>query len=154
MLTGSGGNYSSGNDLANFNNERYSSLGTVEERSASSAKGLEEMCAVMINSNKPIFSIVEGKVIGFAFTQLALFDRVFAVEGAQFNAPLVQIAQGPEMCASITFPKCFGQNLGEDLIMKGTKVDTAFLEKYNFLQRYNSRKSAEEALSKHISELD
>lgn len=97
----------------------------------------------IITSAKPIFAIVEGKVIGFAFTQLALYDRVFAVEGAQFNAPLVTLAQGPEMCASYTFPKIFGQHLGEDLIMKGTKVDTAFLEKHSFLTRHASRKSAE-----------
>ena len=63
--------------------------------SVASAQGLEEFCACIINSKKPIFAIVEGKVIGFAFTQLALFDRVFAVDGAQFNAPLVTLAQGP-----------------------------------------------------------
>ena len=95
--------------------------------SVASADGLEAFCASIINSKKPIFGIVEGKVIGFAFTQLALFDRVFAVDGAQFNAPLVTLAQGPEMCASFTFPKIFGQNLGEDLIMKNKKVDCTFL---------------------------
>ena len=40
------------------------------------------------------------------------------------------------------FPKIFGKSLGEDLIFKGTKVDTKFLEKYNFLQRYSNKKEA------------
>ena len=69
-------------------------------------------------------------MIGFAFTQLALFDRVFAVDGSEFHAPLVQLAQGPEMCASYTFSKIFGQHLGEDLIVKATKVASSFLEKH------------------------
>ena len=66
----------------------------------------------MIRSKKPIFAIAEGKVIGFAFTQLALFDKVFATETAIFRAPLVLIAQGPEMCSSYTFPKIFGKTVG------------------------------------------
>ena len=77
-----------------------------------SAERLETFTKSVINSKKPIFAIAEGKVIGFAFTQMAMYDRVFAVDGAQFNAPLVTLAQGPEMCASFTFPKIFGQNLG------------------------------------------
>lgn len=49
---------------------------------AVNAENLREFCDVIINSKKPIFGLVEGKAIGFAFTQLALYDRVYAVEGA------------------------------------------------------------------------
>ena len=72
---------------------------------------LEKLAEKIITSEKPIFSIVQGKVVGFAFTQLALYDRVFAVDGAFFMAPLVKIAQGPEMASSYIFPEIFGQNL-------------------------------------------
>ena len=116
---------------------------TIEQRATIAAEGLEVFTACIINSEKPIFAIVEGKTIGFAFTQLGLYDRVFVVEGAEFNAPLVQLAQGPEMCASYIFPKYFGQKLGEDLIFKGTKVDAAFLDKHNFAKRCVSRQAAE-----------
>ena len=34
-------------------------------------------------------------------------------------APLVKIAQGPEMCSSYLFPKIFGQALAEEIIIKG-----------------------------------
>ena len=34
-------------------------------------------------------------------------------------APLVKIAQGPEMGSSYTFPKIFGQTLAEEIIIKG-----------------------------------
>ncbi len=40
---------------------------------------------------------------------LGLLDKVFSVESASFIAPLVSSAQGPELCASYTFPKIFGK---------------------------------------------
>lgn len=127
IISGAGGNFSSGNDLMNFSNTAITSLGTNEQLSRVSAEGLSDLNEAIINSKKPIFAITEGKVIGFAFTQLALYDRVFSVTNSEFNAPLVKLAQGPEMCASFTFPKIFGRNVGEDLLVKGSKVDAAFL---------------------------
>ena len=34
-------------------------------------------------------------------------------------APLVKIAQGPEMSSSYTFPKLFGQALAEEILILG-----------------------------------
>jgi enoyl-CoA hydratase/carnithine racemase len=98
-----------------------------------SANGLQKLTDTIILSKKPIFAITEGLVIGFAFTQLALYDRVYAVDTSSFTAPLVKLAQGPEMCSSYLFPKIFGKKVAEDLILKGIKVDSKFLEKYQFL---------------------
>lgn len=127
IISGAGGNFSSGNDLMNFGNPALTALGTNEQMARVTAEVLSDLNEAIINSHKPIFAITEGKVIGFAFTQLALYDRVFAVTNSEFNAPLVKIAQGPEMCASYTFPKIFGRSVGEDLLVKGSKVDAAFL---------------------------
>lgn len=69
---------------------------------------VEDFGKAIINSAKPIFAIVQGMATGVAFTQLGLYDRVYAVEGSVFRAPLVQLAQGPEMCSSYTFPKYLG----------------------------------------------
>lgn len=85
---------------------------------------------------------------------MLLYDRVFAVEGGEYTAPLVKLAQGPEMCSSFTFPKRFGQKLGEQLIMSGEKVDTAFLEKHGVVTLCKSRTEAELKLEKYLSELD
>lgn len=129
-------------------------IGDIRQISTVAADHLKEFCSAIINSKKPIFALVEGKVIGFAFTQLALYDRVFAVEGASFNAPLVQLAQGPEMAASVTFPRLFGKAVAEDLLVKGKRVDTSFLAKYGFLSSYKDRSGAEGALNQHLSELE
>ena len=54
------------------------------------------------------------------------------------------------MCASFTFPKIFGKNIGEDLIVKATKVNSSFLAKYGFVQNYASRELADKALREHL----
>jgi enoyl-CoA hydratase/carnithine racemase len=43
------------------------------------AEVLSQLTETIVKSRKPIFAVVEGKAIGFGFTQLALYDRVFAV---------------------------------------------------------------------------
>lgn len=40
---------------------------------------LENYAKAIIESDKPILAIVQGKAIGVAFTQLFLFDKVFLV---------------------------------------------------------------------------
>lgn len=115
---------------------------------------LHDLTKAIIHSKKPLFAITEGKAIGFGFTQLMLYDRVFAVEGGEFSAPLILSAQGPEMCCSFTFPKRFGQSLGEHLIVSGERVDVAFLEKYGVVTVCKSTSEAEKRLEEHLSELD
>lgn len=74
---------------------------------------LEELIKCIVICDKPIFAIAQGMCTGFGFTQLALFDKVFAVDGAIFKAPLVKLAQGPEVCSSYTFPKYFGSSMAK-----------------------------------------
>ena len=83
---------------------------------------LSKFVNAVINCQKPLFAITEGKVIGVCFTQLALFDKVFATESSIFCAPLVSSAQGPEMCASYTFPKIFGNVITDELVTFGKPV--------------------------------
>lgn len=83
---------------------------------------LEDYAKAIVESNKPIFAIVQGKIIGVAFTQLALFDKVFAIDGATLKAPLVKLSQGPEMASAYTFPKIFGRNLANELIIGAKEI--------------------------------
>jgi enoyl-CoA hydratase/carnithine racemase len=153
IFKGSGGNFSSGNDFNNF--MLFNSMGeTVNDIVKISTDLLYDLTTAVIYSKKPLFAIAEGKAIGFGFTQLLLYDRVFAVEGGEFSAPLVKSAQGPEMCCSFTFPKRFGQSIGEHLIISGDKVDAAFLEKHGVVTVCKSPLEAQKRLEEHLSELD
>lgn len=86
-------------------------LGDFADVIKASSIVLHNLTKAMIKSQKPIIALTEGKVIGFAFTKLALFDKTFSVQNSSFVAPLVSSGQGPELCASWTFPKIFGNSM-------------------------------------------
>ena len=118
VIKGSGGNFTSGNDLNNFANQELNQFDR-KVLSGATAKILRDLGDAFILSKKPIFGLIDGRTIGFGFTQIALYDKAFATERSTFMAPLVKIAQGPEMSSSYTFPKIFGQALAEEIIIKG-----------------------------------
>lgn len=154
VIKGAGSDFCSGNDLANFVDPNVSAIENKRGLAKAMGKDLETLTERIVNSTKPIFCIVQGKVIGFAFTQLALYDRVFATQDSSFVAPLVKIAQGPEMGSSYTFPRIFGQALAEDIIIKGTKMNPQQLEKHGLVTVCTDLNDAEQRLQQHISELE
>ena len=95
VIKGAGNDFSSGNDLSNFVDPEIQAIENKYGLVKAMSRSLEDLGTKIVRSRKPIFSLVQGKVIGFAFTQLALYDKVFAVKGSYFMAPLVKIAQGP-----------------------------------------------------------
>ena len=45
--------------------------------------------------DKPLLAVCQGITVGFTFTMLPFFDRVWATSNATFQAPFVKILQGP-----------------------------------------------------------
>ena len=119
VVRGNGKNFTSGNDLNNFTNGDLLELADMQTVTKWVSLIVQEFVESVIKSQKPIFSLVDGKAIGFGFTVLALFDKNFVTEKSSYMAPLVKLAQGPEMCSSYTFPKIFGKTLAEDLLIQG-----------------------------------
>ena len=95
MLRGSGKSFCSGNDLNNFSNQELWKLDPQQLVEYICHNILEDYGKAIIESEKPIFGLVHGKTIGMAFTQLALLDRIYAVEGCTFSAPFIKISQAP-----------------------------------------------------------
>lgn len=58
------------------------------------------------------------------------------------------------MCSAYTFPKRFGQQEGEDLIVSGKKVNPTYLEKYGIAKTVKSRAEGEQQLEQYLTELD
>jgi enoyl-CoA hydratase/carnithine racemase len=115
---------------------------------------LEDYGKALIESDKPIMAIVQGKIIGVAFTMLALCDRVFAIDGATFKAPLVKLAQGPEMASAYTFPKTFGKKFADELIVGAREVPARELEKYGFLEVCKDLADAKAQLKQYTDMVD
>ena len=154
VIRGSGGNFSTGNDLNNFSNEKILKFGDTRVVATWVGKTTKAMCDSLINSEKPIFSIVDGKAIGFGFTQLGIYDRNFVTEKSAYMAPLVKLAQGPEMCSSYTFPKVFGMKRAEEILVEGKWVKAKELESVGLATCHKDEAEAEKALQAHIAELE
>lgn len=115
---------------------------------------LEDFGRAVINSMKPIFAIVQGMATGVGFTQLGLYDRVYGVEGAVFRAPLVKLAQGPEMCSSYTFPKYLGLPMTNDILIEGKTITVDQLAHKKVLMKVKSVEDGLRAVKEYIQMLD
>ena len=58
-----------------------------------------------------MFVIIQNKCNDIAFSQLPLFDKVFAVKDTSLNLRHETLKQIPLCCSSYTFLQSFGSNL-------------------------------------------
>jgi enoyl-CoA hydratase/carnithine racemase len=109
MLTGIGGNFTSGNDLADF-------LQTPPITQDSPA--LRFLLAVS-SVRKPLIAAVEGVVIGVGVTMLLHCDLVYAGEGALFQMPFVNLGLCPEAGSTLLMPLMMGHQRAAELLLLG-----------------------------------
>lgn len=88
LLTGSGDNFSSGNDLSNFSEIMHP---------LTIAKQSRAICYSFVDSfitcKKPIVVAVNGPAFGIAVTVLGLCDAVFSSSKATFKTPFAELGQ-------------------------------------------------------------
>jgi enoyl-CoA hydratase/carnithine racemase len=117
IVRATGKNFSTGNDLKamvefDIDDDK---IRPVWARSA--ARQVHELADTVLRFPKPLISCVQGNVIGFWFTLMALFDIVLVTDNATFQAPMVKSAQNIEMCGSYTFPRLFGYGKAFELLV-------------------------------------
>lgn len=108
-LTGAGGCFTSGNDVADFQD--------VEETGQPSP-GLTLLRALGA-CPKPVVAAVEGPAIGVGATMLLHCDLAFAGEGAIFRLPFVALGLCPEGASSYLLPRMAGAKRAAELLMLG-----------------------------------
>ncbi len=102
VLTGAGGAFSAGQDLAEM----------AQSTTPSAPSGgahpfgefLDELCAF----DKPLVAAVNGVAVGIGLTVLLHCDFVFVAEGARLRAPFVTLGVVPEAAASHLLPFVVG----------------------------------------------
>lgn len=115
---------------------------------------LEDYALAIVACNKPIYAVAHGYATGAGFTQLGLYDRVYVVDGGKFRAPLVKLAQGPEMGSSYTFPKYFGKNLAMDIFIDGKEMSAKELVDVGFAKPAKSVKDGLNQLKEYLKIVD
>ncbi len=104
LLTGAGGDFSSGMDVTQMNSN--SAQGEHPSRSV-----IELICEF----DKPLFAAVDGVAVGFGFTLLLHCDVVYVTPGARLRAPFVELGVVPEAASTALLPLRVGSGRAAEI---------------------------------------
>ncbi len=116
LISGEGGNFTAGNDIADFLSGS-SSGGSFEDFPALRFIRRLAIC------DTPIIAAVEGNAIGVGTTMLFHCDLVYASADARLQMPFVNLALVPEAAASLLVPQRVGLAKASELLMLGEAID-------------------------------
>ncbi|AZG77546.1 enoyl-CoA hydratase-related protein [Methylocystis rosea] len=115
VFAGAGGNFTAGNDLADFRDfapgaETFPALAFVRAAAA---------------FEKPLVAAVTGDAVGVGTTLLFHCDLVYASPEARFKMPFIDLALPPEGGASLLVPQRFGMAKASQYLLLGESFDGA-----------------------------
>lgn len=115
ILRGEGGNFTSGNDLKDFQKSP-----PTDENSP-----VFRFLSALIRCPKPVLAAVDGVAVGIGTTMLLHCDMAWAADNALFLMPFVNLAVVPEAGSSYLLPRMVGHQRAAELLMLGERFDTA-----------------------------
>jgi enoyl-CoA hydratase/carnithine racemase len=123
VFTGAEDAFTAGNDLKDFAENPPSTP------DAPVFRFMNAMCDV----NKPVIAAVNGLAIGIGVTILLHCDFAYAVPGARFQLPFVNLALVPEFAASLLLKEAIGARRASELLMLGEPFTAEVAYKYGLL---------------------
>lgn len=108
-FSGSGGNFTSGNDLADF----------ATQPPTDSNHPVVQFLQTMATFEKPVVAAVEGVAVGIGTTLLLHCDYVVATEDARLQLPFANLGLCPEFAASYLLPKVVGYAKASEWLLFG-----------------------------------
>ncbi len=109
VLTGAGGHFTAGNDLADFQ---------AMSADADRVPGIRFL-ACLSRVDTPVLAAVEGNAIGVGTTLLLHCDFAYAGRSARFRAPFVQLGLPPEGASSLLLPALVGPKKAAEILLFG-----------------------------------
>jgi enoyl-CoA hydratase/carnithine racemase len=114
---GSGGVFTSGNDVEDFLEDGSA---TVDMSRASNAV---KFLYSLAHNTKPIIAAVDGVAVGIGTTMLFHCDYVLASKTAHFSAPFIQLGLIPEAASTLLMPRTMGHQRAFAMLVMGRSMD-------------------------------
>jgi enoyl-CoA hydratase/carnithine racemase len=115
LLCGADGNFTAGNDLADFANR------PLHFADAPSARFLRALAKF----GKPLVAAVDGNAVGIGVTMLLHCDLIYASDRAKLRMPFVDLGLVPEAGSSLLLPRLVGHQRASALLLLGDALDAA-----------------------------
>lgn len=113
LITGTDDSFTAGNDLKDF----------LENPPTDADSPVFRFMHAIAGAQKPVVAAVNGLAIGIGTTMLLHCDLVYAVDGARFQMPFVNLGLVPELGSSLVLPALTGHARASELLMFGDMFD-------------------------------
>ncbi len=114
VLCGTGGVFSSGNDIGDFQVR-------ARNKADSPPPTTVDFFEAVLSLRKPLIAAVQGYAIGIGTTMLLHCDMVYAGKNAMFSLPFVNLGLCPEFGSSYVLPAMAGHHKAAELFLLGER---------------------------------
>lgn len=125
IVTGDGGAFTAGNDLADF----------LQSPPQGEGSPVAQFMTALRSASKPVIAAVPGLAIGIGSTLLLHCDLVYAAQEAKFAMPFTQLGLCPEFAASVLLPRLAGYPRAAEKLLFGDAFDAAEAERIGLVNR-------------------
>ena len=107
VITGTADSFTAGNDLKDF----------LENPPVDGDAPVFRFMRTLSTFPKPVIAAINGLAVGIGTTLLLHCDLAYAVPGAKFHLPFVNIAIVPEFASTLLLPRLVGQAWAAELLL-------------------------------------